>query len=76
MTKAEINETKFDLRNKMKEYFKRCLFCFANFFMKTRLTEKFEYTTTKPTENTFELSFQIFYFETLSQRYFSTKFCN
>ena len=28
----------------------KCPFCFANFFMKTRLTEKIEHTTTKPME--------------------------
>ena len=37
-------------------------FCFANFSMKSRSTEKMEYTTTKPTENASKLSSQIFYF--------------
>ena len=37
-------------------------FCFANFSMKTRSTEKMEYTTTKPTENPSKLSPHFFYF--------------
>ena len=48
-------------------------FCFANFFMKTRLTEKFEYTTTKPTENTLNCHLRFLIFETLSQRFFAAK---
>ena len=44
------------------EYLKKWSFCFANFSTKTRSTEKIEYTATKPTENTSDLSSQIFDF--------------
>ena len=40
----------------------KCPICSVNFSVKTRSTEKIEYTTTKPTENTSELSSQIFDF--------------
>ena len=43
-------------------YLKKCPFCFVNFSVKTRSTEKVKYSTTKPTENTTELSSQIFDF--------------
>ena len=57
-----------NLQNKMDTFYyiesSICLhpFCFANFSMKTRSTEKMEYTTTKPAENPSKLSSQIFYF--------------
>ena len=57
-----------NLQNKMDtfHYFERSIhftsICFANFSMKTRSTEKMEYTTTKPAENPSKLSSQIFYF--------------
>ena len=57
-----------NLQNKMDTfyYFESSIhfasICFANFSMKTRSTEKMEYTTTKPTENPSKLSSQFFYF--------------
>ena len=46
---------------------------FANFSMKTRSTEKMEYTTTKPTENPLKLSSQFFLFVKLCHRDFSSQ---
>ena len=49
-------------------------FVLANFSMKTRSTEKMEYTTAQPAENPFKISSQIFFIlETLSQTFFATK---
>ena len=68
-----------NLQNKMDTfcYFESSIhfasFCFANFSMKTRSTEKMEYTTTKPTENPSKLSSQFFLFLKLCHRDFSSQ---
>ena len=57
-----------NLQNKMDTFYsfessiQFASFCFANFSMKSRSTEKMEYTTTKPTKNPSKLSSQFFLF--------------
>ena len=48
-------------------------FSFVNFSLKTRLTEKVKYTTTKPTKNTSELTYHIFDFLKLCHKDFLPK---
>ena len=59
---GEICKTKWMQNGCYSQYNQKCPFCFANFSMKTRSTEKMKYTTTKPTENPSKLSSQIFNF--------------
>ena len=49
-------------------------FCFANFSLKTALTDKMEYSTMKPMKNTSKLSSQIFDFRNFVTEIFASKF--